>query len=124
MPNTYVRKRNVPTRGSWTNEDLINAINAVRVGNVGVNEAAASFNIPKTTLKRRLATDNLKKTNRLGPDGVLGRNAETKLVNHIQKLQRYGFAPTRSEVRTMAFDLANRLGIPNKFNNETGKKTK
>ncbi|KAB0797555.1 hypothetical protein PPYR_08548 [Photinus pyralis] len=55
--------------------------------------------ILSSTLKRRLATNNLLKNERLGPDSTLGKAAETKLATHIKKLQKRSFAPTRGEVR-------------------------
>lgn len=120
MPNHYTRKRNVDERGSWSADDLSSAVNAVVFGEMGINEAARSFGIPKTTFKRRLAASNLEKTDCLGPDSMLGREVERKLAIHIKKLQKRGFAPTRQEVRIMAYNLAERLGINHKFNREHG----
>lgn len=121
MPNKYIRKQNTPKRGNWTSRELSDAVDAVKNGDMGINEAAKAFGIPKTTFKRRLKTNNMDKMNRLGPDCSLGTTVEAKIVNHIKKLQKAGFAPTRLEVRIMAFNLAQRLGIPNKFNVEEGK---
>lgn len=121
MPNKYIRKRHVPERGNWTAQALNDAINAYKSGEMGVNEAAKAFGIPKTTFKRRLKSNNPEKSTRLGPDASLGSNAEQKLVNHIKKLQKSGFAPTRTEVRVMAYKLAKRLEIPNRFNKNENK---
>lgn len=121
MPNTYIRKSGARPRGLWTADNLQDAINAVNAGNMGVNEAALSFNIPKTTLKRRIKSGNTKKSNRLGPDSMLGEEAEEKLANHIKKLQKCGFSPTRLEVREMAYKLAEKLGIKNRFKAEEGR---
>lgn len=49
MPNIYKRKDNVPPRGLWSSNNLQSAINAVKEGNMGVNQAAKHFSIPKTT---------------------------------------------------------------------------
>ncbi|XP_031344709.1 uncharacterized protein LOC116171810 [Photinus pyralis] len=121
MPNEYTRKQNTPKRGCWSAENLTDAVNAVVYGQMGVNEAAKAFGIPKTTFKRRFSASNLDKTDRLGPGSVLGREAEMKLSTHIKKLQKSGFAPTRGEVRVKAYNLAERLGIEHKFNREEGK---
>lgn len=120
MPNIYKRKDNVPPRGLWSSNNLQSAINAVKEGNMGVNQAAKHFSIPKTTLKRRLKLNNSQKLNRLGPDSALGANAEAKLANHIKKLQKNGFCPTRQEVREMAYHLAEQMGIENKFSAREG----
>ncbi|CAH2000681.1 unnamed protein product [Acanthoscelides obtectus] len=121
MPNKYIRKQSTPKRGSWSPRALSDAVDAVKNGDMGINEAAKAFGIPKTTFKRRLKANNTDKNDRLGPDCSLGSNAELKIVNHIKKLQKAGFSPTRTEVKIMAFNLAQRMGIPNKFNQKEGK---
>jgi hypothetical protein len=93
------------------------AVNAVSTGAMGVNEAAKAFSIPKSTLLRRMKTINLVKKHRLGSDSLLGEIAEKKLATHIKKLQRSGFAPTREEVRVMAYNLAAKLGVKHNFDN-------
>lgn len=61
----YVRKTN---RGSWSQEDLVNAMQTVTENKVPVREAARTFHIPERTLRRRLVTNNVSK-------GSLGREA-------------------------------------------------
>ena len=39
----------------WSNESMIKAMDAVRCGQMGVNQAAEQFCVPKTTLKDRLS---------------------------------------------------------------------
>ncbi|KAF2883231.1 hypothetical protein ILUMI_22936 [Ignelater luminosus] len=81
MPNTYIRKVNAKLRGLWTSNDLQSAIKVVKSGIMGVNEEARSFNIPKTTLKRRMKSNNIEKCNRLGLDSILGaKPAELVLI--------------------------------------------
>lgn len=120
MPTDYKRKQTAKARGTWTSDNLIRAVDAVRNGNLGVNEAARTFQIPHATLKRRIKCNNLTKTNRLGPDSFLGTDAEEKLASHIKKLQQHGFAPTREDVRIMAYKLAVHLNLPQKFNQDQG----
>lgn len=60
---------------------------------MGVNEAARTYNVPATTLRRRKSKNNMTKE-RLGPSSTLGKEAEDKLVIHILKLQKTGFTPT------------------------------
>ncbi|KAF2884228.1 hypothetical protein ILUMI_21944 [Ignelater luminosus] len=47
MPNTYIRKLNAKPRGLWTLNDLQSAINVVRSGMMGVNEAIAQNRTPE-----------------------------------------------------------------------------
>lgn len=115
MPTFYKRKSR---RAEWTEEQLQRAITAIKNGEMGVNETSKTFGIPCTTLRRRNRTNNiLKKT--LGPSSVLGDSNERKIVMHIQKLQKRGFAPTRDDVRLMAFSLAEQMGIKHTFNKHT-----
>lgn len=44
-----------------------------------VNEASRVFSIPPRTLKRRVTSGNSKK-GRMGPDSLLGEEAEIKMV--------------------------------------------
>lgn len=120
MSNIYTRKPNAAPKGLWTADNLKSAIEAVTSGNMGVNEDAKNFSIPKTTLKRRLKNSNKEKFNRLGPDSMLGAEAEEKLAKHIKKLQKSGFCPTKQDVREMAYKLAVQLGVKNRFNDNEG----
>lgn len=120
MPSYYKRKSTVE-RGTWSESSLQNAVQAIRDNRMGLNDAARTFGVPRSTIQRRMKTNNLTKCNRLGPPSCLGEEIELKLVVHIKKLQKYGFAPTRDSVRQMAFQLADRFGIRHKFNKENKK---
>ncbi|CAH1956472.1 unnamed protein product [Acanthoscelides obtectus] len=113
MPTEYKRKGSV-CRGEWLEQQ---AIEAVQEGRVDVREAVRSFGVPYTTLPRRLRSGNHRKLP-LGPLSTLGQENEVKLVNHIKKLQKFGFSPSRTTVRSMAFELAQKLNLPHKFNIE------
>lgn len=77
-------------------------------------KASKSYGIPKTTLRNRLeSADSRKKS--MGPSSQLGDEAEKKLANHIKQLQSVGFAPTRSDVKSIAYDLAESLGRNHTF---------
>ena len=56
----------------------------------------------------------------MGPSSLLGEEAERKMVLHVQKLQARGFAPTRTDLRELAFRLAEKMGLKHKFNREKG----
>lgn len=120
MPTKYKRKESV-SRGNWTEERLRAAVDAINNGTCGVNEASRQFGIPKATLIRRRASGNLIKTTSLGPSSTLGVENERKLVSHIKKLQKFGFAPSRTDVRFMAFALAEQLGLAHRFDKEERK---
>ncbi|XP_049790235.1 uncharacterized protein LOC126195653 [Schistocerca nitens] len=87
---------------------------------MGVNATAKTFGIPKTTLKRRLQSKNYSKGS-MGLQPLLGIENERKVITHIKKLQERGVAPCRDSVRSMAFELAERLNIQHNFNKELKK---
>ncbi|XP_030749386.1 uncharacterized protein LOC115877377 [Sitophilus oryzae] len=118
MPTEYRWKRNVE-RHQWSEEDLRRAAEAVRTGQMGVREACRNFKIPPPTFRRRLKNNDFSRKG-LGPPSILGSENELKLKNHIQKLEKHGFAPTRDCVRAMAFNLAEQLNIKHTFNREKG----
>lgn len=120
MPTFYKRKGTV-NRATWTAEALQNAIEAVSSRTLGVNRAAEEFGIPKTTLKNRIKNQKTSKSRSLGKSSCLNEEAEAKLVRHIKKLQKFGFTPDRDSVRTMAFELAEKLQVKHPFNKTKGK---
>lgn len=70
--------------------------------------------VPANTRRRRKANKNVRK-GRLGPTSTLGEAAEQKLFKHILKLQKNGLPPSRSDLRSKAFKLAERVGIKHRF---------
>lgn len=118
MPTFYKRKVG-SVRGAWTENDLRNAVQAIREDGCSINAAANRFGVPATTIRRRLKSSCFDKKP-LGPSSLLGITNEKKLVLHINKLQKSGFAPTRKEVRVMAYKLASQLKLRHNFNNELG----
>lgn len=118
MPNVYCRKKDARPRSEWAEENLRETIGAINNGVMGINEASRTLSVPKTTLSRRINANNPLKRICLGPDSCLGYETERKLVAHIKKLQKNGFAPTREEVRVTAYKLAEKMQIQHKFNEE------
>lgn len=118
MPTLYKRKNT--ERAKWDVDSLKNAIESVKNGTMGVNEAARKFGIPKSTLKDRIKKSDTEKHG-LGPSSCLGIDAELKLVRHIKTLQKFGFAPDTNSVRIWAFQLAEEMKIKHKFNKDNRK---
>lgn len=112
MPRVYKRKTSRAT--TYTEESLRQAIEAVESKQLGVRAASRDYGIPLRTLVRRIQAV----IGPLAPHSHLGTDAETKLVDHIKKLQQRGFAPSRRDVQEMAFCLAEKLGVKHRFNTE------
>lgn len=51
--------------------------------------------------------------------GCFGKENERKLAVHLKKMSDAGFPLTRLKVRQLAYEFAERLGIPHKLNQET-----
>ncbi|XP_054706771.1 uncharacterized protein LOC129216581 [Uloborus diversus] len=119
MPTVYKRKKTGAARGTWTEDNLKEALMRLEAGEIGVNEAARYYGIPSRTLRRRRKTGNNIKTSSLGPQGVFGVENEKRLVKHIQRLEKCGFAPDKETIRTLAFQFAEKLGLNHRFNLES-----
>lgn len=118
MPTKYIRKKD-SNRGSWTSENLSNAIEAIRNG-LSIRKASIEHGVPRKTLERRFKSGNITKGT-MGKQCILGNENETKLAQHIKKCQKHGFPMTRDDLRTVAYKFANQLGIKHSFNDDEQK---
>ncbi|KAL3287968.1 hypothetical protein HHI36_002424 [Cryptolaemus montrouzieri] len=118
MPRKYRRKIGTPVRAAWSEEALCKAFGEMDKGQVGVNEISRRYGIPSRTLRRRYAKKSCEKLT-LGKHPTLDFDNEKRLVAHIQKLAKAGFPTTRQDVRRLAFEFAEKLGLENSFNKET-----
>lgn len=66
-----------------------------------LNEASKECGVSWSMLKKRITNECYTKK-ALGGPPVLIQECEKKMVKHIIRLQKFRFAPTRSEVRIMA----------------------
>jgi hypothetical protein len=107
--------------GAWSEEDMERAISAYRNGDLGFNECCRQYGVPKPTLKRHLDGKNVKAndgTKAMGRHTVLPPDVELQLVDHIKKLEACLFGLTITDVRKLAFQVAEKNGIPHTFNVE------
>jgi hypothetical protein len=82
-----------------------------------VNEASRVYGIPSRTLRRRIIQNSTKKLG-LGPYGILGYENELRLVKHIKRLEASGFAPTRTDLRALAYSFSVKLELQGKFDED------
>ena len=83
MPK-YVRKSSV-IRDNWTEEALKNAMYAVKNDNVSVYSAAITHGVPRSTLERKIKTNN-DINGGMVPTCVSGVANEKRLAKHIKKM--------------------------------------
>ncbi|KAJ8878431.1 hypothetical protein PR048_019009 [Dryococelus australis] len=99
MPTEYKRQKTGAVRGTWTEDNLKEAIARLQARESRVNEAARYYGISSRSLRRRKQSGNMAKLP-LGPQGVLGTENYKLLVRHIQQLEKVGFSPTRENIRS------------------------
>lgn len=105
--------------GKWTSQEMSLALSAYRNGDLGFNECCRQYNIPKPTLKRHLESRNIvanEETKSLGRTATFSSVLEAELTNHILLLERCMFGLTISDVRRLAFEIAEKNNILHNFN--------
>jgi len=79
MPRKYIRKT---TKGSWSTEDLVRAINVVTNKEMSMRKAAKKFNIPYSTLQERINRSNYQPP-RLGCMSMFSLSNEQEIADHV-----------------------------------------
>ena len=82
---------------SRSNDSMVQAMDAVKSGLLGVNRAALEYGVPKTTLKDRIAGRVSHGTN-IGSKPYLSKKEEEELVKFLINCSKMGYGKTRSEV--------------------------
>lgn len=120
MVYSYKRTSN---RGAWNDADMERAIQAVRNGEMGWLKASKSFNVPTATLRRRALGKNKFAVNTDKHFGsfqsTLNRDLEIAIVNHMLDLESRFFGMTTTDVRQLAYEVAEKMKIKHRFNKET-----
>ena len=76
---------------------MTEAMEAVKNGEMGINRAAEEYNVPRTTLKDRLA-GRVKHGSKSGPDPYLTSSEEDELVSFLINACKMGQGKTKREV--------------------------
>ena len=101
---------------SWKQEDMDEALSKLRSDDIGFNEAHRQYKIPKPTLRRHLRGFN--KKIKFGRPKDLTENMEKELVKHVLTLESCFFGLTATDLRKLAFQLAEKYKLPHRFNTE------
>ncbi|XP_036138583.1 uncharacterized protein LOC105836987 isoform X2 [Monomorium pharaonis] len=116
---------NKKERKTWDAELMQQAIDCVRTKKLGYTKAANLFEVPRSTLRRLVATDlsseecvNIK----IGRKPIMPPEMEAQLVNYLLMMKNRFFALTSNDVRRMAYQIAAKNEL-NCFgqNNEAGR---
>ncbi|KAJ8018402.1 hypothetical protein HOLleu_43625 [Holothuria leucospilota] len=114
MPRTYKRKTD---RASYTQGDLQRALAAIAEG-AALKSTAKAYGISPRTLRRhrdgKAAKPRSVVLGRFRPD--INKKYEADLVVKIQDMEKALFGLTTKDVRRLAYDFANQMGIKHRFN--------
>ncbi|XP_011875210.1 PREDICTED: uncharacterized protein LOC105566092 isoform X2 [Vollenhovia emeryi] len=122
MVRKYVRKTE---RQKWDKDVMNDAVSAIIEGNMGYRKASSIFRVPKTTLERYVqkmknSSDKMVKVTKAGAfKTVFTKEQEKELCNYIISMEQRLFGLTSMEVRSLAFQLAEKNNLHNSFNKET-----
>ena len=97
------------------------ALDALKNKTMGVNQAAKTFGVPKSTVLRRFKNQNkhfnaAKKS--LGRPSDLPKHIEDELAQHCLKLESMFYGLTPVNVRKLACEIADINNVPTRFNYE------
>jgi DDE superfamily endonuclease./helix-turn-helix, Psq domain. len=117
MVRTYKRKSD---RATWSDESMTEAVNACVNQVMGYQKAAKTFAVPQTTLERKVKAAREAVSRQCAPKPVRGSLGpkkplftsaeEDQLVEYVLKMEERLFGLTPFDLRTVAFQWAQRLG--------------
>ena len=103
------------SRQNWDEAAMASAVEAVKKGDMGIKNASRVFNVPKTTLRRRVRGKNKRVSGSRkdlgGRAPVLSEEGEQDLVAYIIRMEEMFFGLTMEDVRRLAYQLAERNGM-------------
>lgn len=105
----------------WSKEDLEKALIAYEKKEMSLNKIAKTYSIPKPTILRHAMKKNkiaIDAEIQKGRPAVFEHDIENKLTQHILDLEKYMFGLTINNIRSLAFQIAERHNILNNFNKE------
>ncbi|XP_057671328.1 uncharacterized protein LOC130903084 [Diorhabda carinulata] len=106
-------------RQQWDEHDMRQAIENVQDHSMGFKLAAKTFNVPKTTLQRRLAKQDSSKGNLGGRTAIFSKAIEEEIAGYIIDMETRFFGLTSKYLRRMVFEVAEKNKIEHRFNRET-----
>lgn len=96
MPRHYVRKSERATK--YSQDELNNALNAIRADRITVKRASILYNIPRTTLRDHLKGRRGIKSKSFGRSTDISFQEEKKIADGIKAMEKWGFGLSRAEV--------------------------
>lgn len=117
--NTTTKEK---TRQTWDKEAMANAIKAIRDKQMGFLKASKTYGVPKTTLIRlsKMEDQSLSDVtnHKLGRKSTLPSELEAELCDYILEMEKSGFGLTRRDIRSLAYQLAEKNNIKHTFSQD------
>ncbi|CAG9566689.1 unnamed protein product [Danaus chrysippus] len=112
-------------KGSWEPQSLRTAIDKVMSKELSVRQAAMQYNIPKSTIHDKIKALNRGEEVTMKPKlgkftSTFSAEYEQVLVDHIKDLSNRCMPLMKKEFLKLAYDLAEVMKIPHRFNKEKG----
>lgn len=105
---------------TWTEQDLAEAVQAVRQG-ATYRETCIKYNVPQSTLTRKVRAEKQGTTyKRHGHSTVFTEAQEEVLVRKLHLIERGGLRLSPRDIRKVAFAFATKLGIRHPFSQQNG----
>lgn len=109
----------MPKRKLWDAGAMTKAVEAVRANEMGYKKAAKLFKVPRATLKDYVKNSEKSVetlvSGRMGRKPVLPTELEEELVKYCLQMEKNYYGVTASDLKRMAYQLANRNNIPHPF---------
>lgn len=114
MPKSWTR---LTTRGSYTQEQLVNAIHAVECG-MKIRAASREFGIAESTIRLRMKTRNVEPAT-LGRKATFSQEQEQELADYVLKVANMFYGLTPADLRKLAYEFAEANHIAHNFSQAT-----
>lgn len=106
-------------RSEYGPSDILKAMHEFRTGGLTFNKVCKKYNIPKPTLKRHLDGSVKRGSTNGAVNGrlpVFSSLVETQLADHLRWLDDHFFGLSITQVRKLAYEIAEKNHIPHPFN--------
>ncbi|KAB0790628.1 hypothetical protein PPYR_14930, partial [Photinus pyralis] len=113
MVRTYVRKSQ--RAKTYTHDQLLEAMNEVKLGRRTVAQASRIYAIPINTLIDHIKGRRGKLSSTFGRPTALTLQDESKLADYLRKLEKHGFGLSRREVMDLVGEYVNSNKIKTPF---------
>ncbi|CAG4965383.1 unnamed protein product [Colias eurytheme] len=115
MVRNYVRKTD--RAATYTREQLLQAVEKVKNGELTAYRAAIAYKIPRPTIVARVYDKYGLKSKSLGRSTVIPEEIEKKLAINLHEMEKYGFGLSRTEIMELVGDYVTKNMIKNPFKN-------